>query len=500
MEEATSAISETMVTPTFKQKVKIFFSRRRNVVLSGLLVLIIVLVSASLMAINLLTKPSNTYKAPQEYVNEDLKPEVISEDSQEVTVLKGYDLVYLASDKELYAATQDASTKVKITKTNGNVLDFIISPDRKNVAYAVTEPDYKKYIKSRTINIYEKNIKPIPTRIYEFDISTGENKLVWQISLINLKNSDEYVENTFYPVSYWYNSISYPMSYTRKPASYPGNEYMPFDVARDLEYKTAKLLTYNSDGSKILFQNNGIYIYDKSISKSILTQSTITTVSIPCIPSTAQWEGKYISIDLGCFEGMNNQLYVEANNQLNRVDSIGEYYAGYGGSKTIYTLLSQEKAVLFQSEYGANVNSNQIQLKNLINSNEELSLKGFKNEYLNNLEGKNIVNNNLVYLLSSDYQGGKHLYAYNTENNTITKISDLNVKGYNNITQANLNKSYDKLLLTAPQSSEQGSYHWSILVYDISTGQTTEIATKDNDDDNPYSGYYQVEVFKGFWL
>jgi hypothetical protein len=54
--------------------------------------------------------------------------------------------------------------------------------------------------------------------------------------------------------------------------------------------------------------------------------------------------------------------------------------------------------------------------------------------------------------------------------------------------------------MTAPQSNQGSGYHWSILVYDIKSEKTVEIATKDSDDDNPYSGYYQTEIFKGYWL
>lgn len=296
-------------------------------------------------------------------------------------IYENYDFIYNSEDNKLIASTTDKLRELEIISGEEKIMDYIISPDKKKIAYSLSDKNYKNKITSTNADITKFRFEPVAFTVYELNLETGENKLIWSTDRYELgaTQQDLYKDKMIvYPDSYsitWNNYdsngnyLSYPVSYST-PISYVeyvddidggyNSSYLPTDLYYELGTLEIKLISYNSESSEILLASDKDLLVYNTIS------STTTNLLLPddnvdknCYAESGQWkELEIVYINFSCYHAFKNQLYIIQDERLIELEPNTQYTGILSPLifDADYTVVLQQKIYTNYSEFKPNLN------------------------------------------------------------------------------------------------------------------------------------------------
>lgn len=323
---------------TYKHRFKAFAKTRKGkiVITTSVVVSIILILGLGLVVFALSRNKS------------DVK---IAEDITANKIYDYYDYVY-NTDHQLIASSVDGTRRLEILSAEEVIIDFIISPDRSKIAYSLSDDNYKDRIKFKHGDISGLNFNPIAFSAYELNLETGENKLIWEQAEDIILEIDwpiykeKIIVNPDRVISYpneW-GPYSYPVSYITSeedPSQGYISEELPYALQMELNNKSTRLLSYDSESQQIMMgSEHNIIITDPSLSINQILP-TGEDYGTNCWITSGIWVNQSISIDFRCFEGGFSRLYSLSNGSLERLSTINQVGI-------------QERSYLLKDDYSLN--------------------------------------------------------------------------------------------------------------------------------------------------
>lgn len=304
---------------SLKDKLKKFFSRKRNIfiVVSIVLLLITVIV---IVVLSIILKQEEKI--------------VVSEDIAEQEVYIKYDYVYNTEDNKLVASTIDKSKQIDLLKSNELIVDYVVSPDKKRIIYSISDKNYKSMVTSTNMDLTRVNFEPVAFKVYELNLKTGENSLIYSTGNIQLGSTsydiyhkrllvypDSYVSYT----DYYGNVVSYPVSYTEYiddlDKGYMIN-YLPWDLSEELRRKELKLIDINDDSNKVLLAyENKLVEYDLVNKQTKDINLDGNTYNNCHVNAGGKWANTYLNISVSCNGSWQGRIYKFSGTQLEDLTS-----------------------------------------------------------------------------------------------------------------------------------------------------------------------------------
>lgn len=323
--EAPREITVDLISDTraqrFLKRIKNFAKTRKGKVVLGV---VSVLVIALIVALIFVLSKQPAADEPNIQVSESIASDKIYDN---------FDFIYNSEDNKLIASSVDRLSQLEIVSGTGKIIDYIISPNKKKIAFSVSDPDYKSKIFSTNADMTLLNFNPVPFKIYELDLETGVNAEIWSVDTYEIGATSQqlYKQKTvIYPDSYavgvdwWGVPFSYPVSNVQVEndieAGY-STTHIPYDLQENLQKASIKLFDYNSDGNKIVFASKGkTLIFDG-------TNSTVEQLVFPgditnnCYSISGDWVSSIVVFDLICNYEYSQRRFVIDGLNLTEIDS-----------------------------------------------------------------------------------------------------------------------------------------------------------------------------------
>jgi hypothetical protein len=265
----------------FKAKFKLLIiSAKKHKIRTAILSLILIaLIATPISALLILKKDSPT----------NIK---IAENIAEEGFATTYDYIFNPDDTTLAASNISGDKYLELINSDAIIVDYAISPNKEKIAYLIAPKDYKKKITSPNVDLTKFNdVPPVGFELYELNLKTGKNKKLWSRDSIKLSATEQQMykkKTVIYPDSYMVGEtyeylLSYPSNgeppfYEWMPVSYTYpvshveyiddieggyvTESMPWDLHRELQFKTVSIIGYDENSQKLaISKDNQISIF-----------------------------------------------------------------------------------------------------------------------------------------------------------------------------------------------------------------------------------------------
>jgi hypothetical protein len=265
----------------FKAKFKLLIiSAKKHKIRTAILSLILIaLIAAPISALIILKKEPTT----------NIK---VAENIAEEGFTTTYDYIFNPDDTTLAASNISGDKYLELINSDAIIVDYAISPNKEKIAYLIAPKDYKKKITSPNVDLTKFNdVPPVGFELYELNLKTGKNKKLWSRDSIKLSATEQQMykkKTVIYPDSYmlgesYQYALSYPSNgeppfYDWMPISYTYpishveyiddieggyiTESMPWDLQRELQFKTVSIIGYDENSEKLaVSKDNQISIF-----------------------------------------------------------------------------------------------------------------------------------------------------------------------------------------------------------------------------------------------